>query len=210
MKATWIDLDDLDDLDSLDDSEDQSDAQGNLEDASFNALLDIIESDPDRFPGGIAKVGPALSAELQTDPIVEGTEVTEEEAIELADAISSNPLLVGRLIDEDHTVAGIALQLPELDPKEMRAAMDDLRESLERPEFQDVDVHVGGLPYLRSVIVSKMRADNLRLIPLNGLGLLDSLDLIVSMGARRLASRSGPWRSPHWSPSVGWGSLVSR
>ncbi|MGB5265058.1 MAG: efflux RND transporter permease subunit, partial [Polyangiales bacterium] len=144
----------------------QADAQGNLEDASFNALLDIIESDPDRFPGGIAKVGPALSAELQTDPIVEGTEVTEEEATELAGAISSNPLLVGRLIDEDHTVAGVALQLRELDPKEMRAAMDDLRDSLERPEFRGIDVHVGGLPYLRSVIVSKMRADNLRLIPL--------------------------------------------
>ncbi len=160
------DLDDLDDLDSLEDSEDKSDAQGNLQDASFNALLDIIESDPDRFPGGIAKVGPALSAELRTNPIVDGTEVTEEEAVELAGAISSNPLLVGRLIDEDHTVAGIALQLRKLDPKEMRVAMDDLRDSLERPEFQDIDVHVGGLPYLRSVIVSKMRADNLRLIPL--------------------------------------------
>ena len=171
------DLDDLDDLDSLDESEDKPDAQGNLEDASFNALLDIIESDPDRFPGGIAKVGPALSAELHTDPLVEGTEVTEEEAVELAGAISSNPLLVGRLIDEDHTVAGIALQLHELDPKEMRAAMDDLRESLERPEFQDIDVHVGGLPYLRSVIVSKMRADNLRLIPLTVLVCLILLTL---------------------------------
>jgi predicted RND superfamily exporter protein len=171
------DLDDLDDLDSLDESEDRSDAQGNLEDASFNALLDIIESDPDRFPGGIAKVGPALSAELQTDPIVKGTEVTEEEAVELTGAISSNPLLVGRLIDEDHTVAGIALQLRKLDPKEMRAAMDDLRDSLERPEFQEIDVHVGGLPYLRSVIVSKMRADNLRLIPLTVLVCLILLTL---------------------------------
>ncbi|RZV55727.1 MAG: hypothetical protein EX268_01185 [Deltaproteobacteria bacterium] len=160
------DLDNLDDLDSLDEADDQADAQGNLEDATFNALLDIIESDPDRFPGGIAKVGPALAAELQTDPIVDGAEVTEEEASELAGAISSNPLLVGRLIDEDHTVAGVALQLRELDPKEMRAAMDDLRDSLERPEFQGIKVHVGGLPYLRSVIVSKMRADNLRLIPL--------------------------------------------
>jgi predicted RND superfamily exporter protein len=171
------DLDDLDDLDSLDESEDMSDAQGNLEDASFNALLDIIESDPDRFPGGIAKVGPALSAELQTDPIVKGPEVTEEEAVELTGAISSNPLLVGRLIDEDHTVAGIALQLRKLDPKEMRAAMDDLRGSLERPEFQEIDVHVGGLPYLRSVIVSKMRADNLRLIPLTVLVCLILLTL---------------------------------
>jgi predicted RND superfamily exporter protein len=162
------DLDDLDSLDDLDDLDtlDEADAQGDLEDDVFNALLDIIESDPERFPDGIAKVGPALSAELRTSPIVEGTEVTDEEAAELASAIAGNPLLVGRLIDEDHTVAGVALQLPELGPREMRKAMDELRAGLELPEFQDIQLHVGGLPYLRSVIVSKMRADNLRLIPL--------------------------------------------
>ncbi len=158
------DLDDLDDLDSLDAEEE--DPQGDLEDAAFNALLDIIESDPDHFPGGIAKVGPALSAELKTDPIVQGTEVTEEEAAALAKAVEGNPLLLGRLIDDDHTLAGIALQLQELDPREMQRAMKDLRASLERPELQDLELHVGGLPYLRSVIVSKMREDNLRLIPL--------------------------------------------
>lgn len=159
-------LDDLDDLDSLDLDEDDTDPQGDLEDAAFNALLDIIESDPERFPGGIAEVGPALSAELKTDAIVEGTEVTEEEAAQLAEALEGNPLLVGRLIDDDHTLAGIALQLPELGPRQMQRAMKDLRESLERPELEGVELHVGGLPYLRSVIVSKMREDNLRLIPL--------------------------------------------
>ena len=157
-------LDDLDDLDSLD--AEKPDAQADLEDASFNALLDIIESDPERFPNGIAEVGPALSAELKVDPIVQGSEVTEEEAAELKEAIEGNPLLVGRLIDDDHTLAGIALQLPELGPREMQRAMNDLHDSLERPELQDVELHVGGLPYLRSVIVSKMRQDNLRLIPL--------------------------------------------
>ena len=171
------DLDDLDDLDSLDEPEDRPDAESKPEDPVFNALLDIIESDPDRFPDGIRKLGPALLVELRTDPIVKGTEVTEAEASELTEAITSNPLLVGRLIDEDHTVAGIALQLPELGPKEMREAMDDLRDSLERPEFQDIEVHVGGLPYLRSVIVSKMRADNLRLIPLTVLVCLILLTL---------------------------------
>jgi predicted RND superfamily exporter protein len=160
------DLDDLDDLDSLDAAEEEPTAKVTLGGDSFNALLDIIESDPERFPGGIGRVGPALSAELQTDSIVKGTEVTEEEAAELAEALAGNAMLVGRLIDEDHTVAGIALQLPELGPREMRKAMDELREGLERPEFQDIELHVGGLPYLRSVIVSKMREDNLRLIPL--------------------------------------------
>lgn len=163
------DLEDLDDLDTLDtlDEEDTKSAQGDLEDASFNALLDIIESDPDRFPGGIAKVGPALSAELKTGPIVQGKTVTKEEAAELAAAIKDNPLLVGRLIDEDHTVAGIALQLKQLDPRQMLAAMDELRADLDQLEHEGIDVHVGGLPYLRSVIVSKMRQDNLRLIPLS-------------------------------------------
>ena len=98
------DLDDLDSLDDLDDLDEEIDPQGDLEDAAFNALLDIIESDPERFPGGIAEVGPALSAELQTDPIVEGAEVTDEEASELANAIAVNPLLVGRLIDDEHLV----------------------------------------------------------------------------------------------------------
>lgn len=168
---------DLDDLDSLDEADEDADTQGGLKDDAFNALLDIIESDPDRFPGGIAKVGPALSAELETSPIVEGTEVTEEQAAELAKAIADNPLLVGRLIDEDHTVAGIALQLQNLDPRQMSQAMDELREDLERPEFQDITMHVGGLPYLRSVIVSKMREDNLRLIPLTVLVCLALLTL---------------------------------
>ncbi len=158
------DLDDLDDLDALD--EKTEDSQGDLEDDVFNALLDIIESDPSRFPGGIAEIGPALSAELKTDPIVVGEEVTDEEAAELSTAVEDSRLLVGRLIDEDHTVAAIALQLPELGPREMRQAMDELREDLARPEFANITVHVGGLPYLRSVIVEKMRADNLRLIPI--------------------------------------------
>jgi len=159
------DLDDVDDLDSLD--AETTDAQADLEDAQFNALLDIIEADPDRFPGGIAAVGPALSEELKTDPIVRGTEVTEEEAIELADALEGNPLLTGRLIDDDHTLAGIALQLPELGPREMQRAMKDLRSSLDDLErIEGVELHVGGLPYLRSVIVQKMREDNFRLIPL--------------------------------------------
>ncbi len=157
------DLDDLEDLDALDQKDENS--QADLEDDAFNALLDIIESDPDRFPGGIAKAGPALSAELKTDPLVVDTEVTEEEAAELARVVEGNPLLLGRLIDEDHTVSGIALQLPELGPPEMRDAMEDLRDGLARAEFEDITVHVGGLPYLRSVIVDKMRADNLRLIP---------------------------------------------
>ncbi len=170
-------LDDLDDLDSLDDTDADAGAQADLEDEAFNALLDIIEADPERFPDGIAVVGPALSAELKTDPIIKGTEVTEEEAAELADAIAANPLLVGRLIDDDHTLAGIALQLRELDPREMQEAMKELREGLDRPEFENVELHVGGLPYLRSVIVSKMRADNLRLIPLTVLVCLILLTL---------------------------------
>ena len=96
----------------------------------------------------------------------------------LADvALQVDGTLVGRLIDEDHTVAGIALQLPELGPREMSQAMDELRKGLDRPEFEDIKVHVGGLPYLRSVIVSKMRSDNLRLIPLTVLVCLFLLTL---------------------------------
>lgn len=170
------DLDDLDDLDTLDEEE-QANPQGDLEDDTFNALLDIIESDPDRFPGGIAKVGPALSAELKTGPIVQGQTVTQQEAAELATAIEDNPLLVGRLIDEDHTVAGIALQLKELDPRQMLDAMDELRADLDRLAQEGIDIHVGGLPYLRSVLVEKMREDNFRLIPLTVLVCLVLLTL---------------------------------
>ncbi|MEM9730499.1 MAG: efflux RND transporter permease subunit [Myxococcota bacterium] len=159
------DLDSLDDLDDLDSLDDDAGDEAKLEDKSFNALLDIIESDPERFPGGIAIAGPALANELKTDPIVVDALVSEEEAQELTLAIEGNPLLQGRLIDEDHTLAGVALQLPELGPREMRNAMQELRTDLARDEFAHITVHVGGLPYLRSVIVEKMRADNLRLIP---------------------------------------------
>ena len=171
------DLDSLDDLDDLDSLDETADAQADLEDEAFNALLDIIEADPERFPGGIAEIGPALSPDLKTDPIIQGTEVTDEETAELTEAIAANPLLVGRLIDDEHTLAGIALQLRELDPREMQNAMNDLRAALERPELANVELHVGGLPYLRSVIVSKMRSDNLRLIPLTVLVCLILLTL---------------------------------
>lgn len=152
------------DLDALEESDTMN--KGDMEDAMFNALLDIIESDPARFEGGIAVVGPKLSEEVKADVIIKDDTVTEEEAAELSEAIQGASLLKGRLIDEDRTVTAIALSLADLGPREMRTAMDELREDIEEPQFQGVEIHLGGLPYLRSVIVDKMREDNLRLIPL--------------------------------------------
>jgi predicted RND superfamily exporter protein len=144
---------DLDDLDTLEEEETDSDV--------FNALLDIIESDPERFSGGIARLGPELSAELQTAPIISQETVTTEQAAELEQALEAAPLLTGRLISKDRTVAAIVLHLKDLTAEETLSAARETEADLEA-----TGVHIGGLPYLRSTIIEKMRLDNLRLIPI--------------------------------------------
>ena len=157
---------DLDDLDAIEEEWD-TETQDDFETDVMNALLDIIESDPVRFPDGISAVGPKLADELKTDPVIDGEKVTADKVQETKDALAKSPLLVGRLISRDATIAAVALHLQELDPNQMQNSMEALRTDLNaRPPPTGVNVYIGGLPYLRSEIVANMRKDNLLMVPI--------------------------------------------
>ncbi len=152
------------DLDSL---EDDWEAEDDFDPEITNALVSIIESDPDRFPGGIKELGPKLSAELKTDPIVDGDKVTEGDAAELRHAVASSPIVQGRLVSNDQSVAAVVLFLKDINPRAMRKRISALRAYLnEHQPPAGARVHLGGLAYLRSVIVERMGADQLLLVPL--------------------------------------------
>jgi uncharacterized protein len=136
---------------------------------AVDALHTLVDEDPARFPGGFAAVGARMQGEVVTGPLVEGDTVTPEEAAEIRLALDDAPLLIGRLISEDRTVAAIALQLvgKEVNHDEVDAAIAHVEAHLaEHPPPTGARVHLGGLPHLRHSIVDSMRSDQLRLVPL--------------------------------------------
>ncbi len=161
------DLDDLGGDEDLSADADEDDDDYGFDPDVVDSLVTIIESDPDRFPGGLSRLGPTLSNELQYDAAVEGDTVTEEDAAQIRNALRYTRLLNGRMISEDRRVAVVAVFLADVSHKEMRRHMVELNAHLvATPPPSGAKVHIGGLPYLRSSIVDKMRSDQLVLIPL--------------------------------------------
>jgi len=161
-------LDSLEDELFGDDAGDEYTGEDDFEAAVVDALVALVEADPERFPGGFQALGPTLAQELRSDPIVaEGARVSEEDVEELRDAIAQSPIVEGRLLSRDRRVAVSALFLRDIDPKEMRRRVVELRRYLEEhPPPEGVKVHLGGLPYLRSAIVENIRSDQILLVPL--------------------------------------------
>lgn len=150
------------DLEALPEEEDDG-----FDPAIVDALIALVEADPDRFPGGFQALGPKLKLELRATPIVEGDEVTDEDVEEIRDTMRQSPLLVGRLVSADGSLAVAALSLADVDSRTMRENVESLRLYLEEhPPPDGVKVHLGGLPYLRSSIVESIRSDQLVLVPL--------------------------------------------
>ncbi len=149
---------------------DESDYTGedDFDPAVVDALVALVEADPERFPGGFRALGPKLAEELRADAIVtEGETVSDEDVEELREAIAQSSIIEGRLLSADHQVAVSALFLRDIEPKEMRRRVAELRRYLaEHPPPEGVSVHLGGLPYLRSAIVENIRSDQLILVPL--------------------------------------------
>lgn len=132
-----------------------------------DALVSLCEADPDRFPGGFQQLGPTLARELRATAIAEDNELTDDNVEELRLAIEQSTLVEGRLISEDHDIAVTALFLRDLEPRTMRHKVSALRAHLaENPPPEGVEVHLGGLPYLRSAIVENIRSDQIVLVPM--------------------------------------------
>ncbi|NOY94586.1 MAG: MMPL family transporter [Deltaproteobacteria bacterium] len=164
-------LDDLGSGETLDDLGDGGDAgdeswRDDVSGGAMDAILDLIETAPERFPGGLAGLGPQL-AELKSDAIVQGDEVTPAEVSELRRVLADAPLVQGRLISRDRKVAVVALRLKPMSARDMRHWVERAEARFaDSPPPEGVSVHLGGLPYLRSQIVTNMRSDQLTLVPL--------------------------------------------
>lgn len=159
------DLDDVDDLDDLDALEDEE-VEAGFDAATMNALIDIIESDPARFPGGLQAVGPRLQTTLRYDPIAKDGVLPDDAEAQIRNALAQSPLLVGRLVSQDHTAAAVALFLKELSGRDMPRLVKDVEAWIaENPAPEGSEVRLAGLPYVRSAIVERIRADQIILVP---------------------------------------------
>ena len=106
-------LDDLDDLEEFDEDA-PLDEEDDFRPAVIDALIALVEADPDRFPGGFQALGPRLSLELEAAPIVDGDTVTEEDVEELRSALEQTDLLEGRLIARERVISGDETTLEEV------------------------------------------------------------------------------------------------
>ncbi|GEM_PF-535009 len=158
----------LDDLEAeMGDDAPAGDAQGELQAVVVDALVSIVEADPERFPGGFQELGPRLQREVKVDAIVDGDEVTAEDVEELRASLAQSPMIKGRLLSEDGTLAVAALFLKPAEAREMREHVGELRTYLEgHPTPLGVEWHLGGLPYIRTSIVENIRQDQLMLVPM--------------------------------------------
>jgi hydrophobe/amphiphile efflux-3 (HAE3) family protein len=161
----------LDELEAMDDENYDPDApleeEDDFEPAVVDALVALVEADPERFPGGFATLGSQLSLELDATPLVEGETVTPEDVEDMRLALSQTDLVEGRLISRDHTLAVSALRLRDGDSRETASRLAALEEDLaEHPAPEGMSVRLGGLPHLRGVIVHNIRQDQVVLVPM--------------------------------------------
>ncbi len=131
----------------------------------LDAMLTLVDADPSRFPGGLAMVSDKR-AELQPKPAVEGEHVTDADVAALRSALAEMPLVVGRLVDEEHHTTVVALALPtqSRERREAVAKVDAWLDAHAPPS--GVTLLRGGLPHVRAGLVAMMRRDNRVLLPL--------------------------------------------
>ncbi len=95
--------------------------------------------------------------------------VTEAEAENLRRAIAGSRLLEGRLVSRDHTLTALAIPLaPGMDRNaDLTRIVSEARAFLtENPAPDGAEALLGGLPYLRTEVIAKMRADQSVMMPL--------------------------------------------
>lgn len=158
--------DDLDDLNL-----DALDADPSADEAQLDALMTLIEANPDDFPDGMLGVSERMGA-VTVVKAVQGPKATEVEAQRLRDAFvaGTHPFNVakGALVDSSGRLAIVAVQFKRgMRFDDTAAEVNALRALVaELKPPAGVKVQLSGLPLLRVSIVEKMQADQAVLIPM--------------------------------------------
>jgi hydrophobe/amphiphile efflux-3 (HAE3) family protein len=156
----------LDDLDALD-----AELAAPPDEEVERALETLVESARERFPLGLQSLA-ERATEADRAPIVEGDEVTDAHAAAIRRAIEESPLVVGRLVSADRTLAAVVVSLrAEIGTGSERVAfvqrIDGWLDENAPPD--GIALHRAGLPHLRTAIVAHMMRDQLVLVPLTAL-----------------------------------------
>jgi hypothetical protein len=108
------------------------------------------------------------SGELLVGQVIAGDDVTEEDVAAMREALRDAPLLERRLISPKRDVAAVVLFLESgVDSNaEIARAVGEIEGWLDeyRPP-EGADVRLAGVPYLRHVVVQKMKADQTYMLP---------------------------------------------
>lgn len=160
------------DAPTLDDLEaEASDAELTDSARDLDALRRLTQAEPQRFPDGYeGLLDDLVNGNLRTDALVIGGELSLARAKQLRPVIEAATLLRGRLVSHDGTVAALAVW-PDDDEIRTTASrqrfVDAIEQTVERYELPGaMSVQLSGLPYLRSVMTQRMKADRQRLIPM--------------------------------------------
>lgn len=123
-----------------------------------------------RVPRREVSSGLALLTGAAPPPLVQGLPVSEADAAQVRDAVRASMLLRGQLISQDGVTALLILSLkPEYSaPLRLDAPLSALEAELRELCADRYELHLGGLPYVRTETVRNMKSEQLVLWPAVG------------------------------------------
>jgi hypothetical protein len=131
------------------------------------ALEALLASEPERFPSGLYDVAERVT-DADREPIVSGEDVEERHVAVVRAAVVESPLVIGRLLSADRTLAAVVVRLrEEIGTGNERVAFIDAVDAWldESPPPAGMRLHRAGLPHLRTAIVRHMMRDQRVLVP---------------------------------------------
>lgn len=134
----------------------------------LDALARFAAEDPERYPLGIASLVEGIGGRLEVRPLVRGDAPAPAEVAAIG-AAAESPLVRGRLVSADRTVALVLARLDRRidDPDALRDRIDRLDRAVKsvRPP-RGAETWLTGIPPLRASITKRMTEDQSILVPL--------------------------------------------
>jgi predicted RND superfamily exporter protein len=154
-------------------------------DAEERYVAEIVESDPERFPDGLATLAERGRGRISIARLVADEQPTAEERAAIRAIVEESTLIRGRLVSASRRVLAIAAVLEEhVDEEVSTAAVESAITYLrDHPPPGGSAAHVAGLPAMRVTMVRALRQDQLLLVSLAALGSV----LVLALGLRSVA-----------------------